>query len=846
MSDHGRPGQREIAVAVGADTRRIELGVRGMTCAACVAHVTAALEDVAGVDAANVNLATERAGLTLSPGFRVSLAELSGALEDAGYGLRVEKLTLKIGGITSASCVDRIEGALNDVEGVELADVSLATESGMVEYVPGLATVADLREAIESVGYSVTGVVSEAGGSAVARELWALKWKAGVSLGVAAIIMAIMVSQVDLSRLPLRVDWIFLAVATPVQFWAGRQFYSSAWNALKHRAANMDTLIATGTSVAYLYSAAVTVFAGSTVLEGRASGTYFDTSTAIVGLVLLGRYLEIRAKGRASNAVRALIGLQPKRARVLRDGREFDVDVEDVVPGDVVLVRPGERLPVDGEVLEGASSVDESMLTGESVPVEKAPGDTVYGATVNTTGGFSFRATKVGRDSALAQIARLVEEAQGSRAPVQRLADAVAAYFVPAVVAVSIAAFTIWLFLGPAPAYLSATLVAVAVLIIACPCALGLATPTAVMVGIGKGAEQGILIKSAEALETAHRVDVVVLDKTGTVTEGRLSVIETVAVSISQDELLRLAASIERRSEHPVGRAVVEASERVGAGWAAPTDVRALPGLGIEGTVDGTRVVIGSLKLIEHSGLPVPEDIEASADRLERQGRTLLYVGSGGEVKGLFALSDSPRADSKAAVDLLRDKGIEVVMLTGDRERTARAVAAQVGIDRVFAEVLPGEKADVVSRLQAEGKTVAMVGDGINDAPALARADVGIAVGTGTDIAMESSDITLVGTGLTSVAAAIDLSRATMRTIRQNLFWAFAYNVVLIPIAAGVLYPVFSADGVPEVLSPILGQHGFLNPVLAAGAMAFSSVTVVTNSLRLRRAPVGVQHRRRA
>ena len=817
-----------------------------MTCAACVAHVTAALEDVAGVDAANVNLATERAGLTLSPGFRVSLAELSGALEDAGYGLRVEKLTLKIGGITSASCVDRIEGALNDVEGVELADVSLATESGMVEYVPGLATVADLREAIESVGYSVTGVVSEAGGSAVARELWALKWKAGVSLGVAAIIMAIMVSQVDLSRLPLRVDWIFLAVATPVQFWAGRQFYSSAWNALKHRAANMDTLIATGTSVAYLYSAAVTVFAGSTVLEGRASGTYFDTSTAIVGLVLLGRYLEIRAKGRASNAVRALIGLQPKRARVLRDGREFDVDVEDVVPGDVVLVRPGERLPVDGEVLEGASSVDESMLTGESVPVEKAPGDTVYGATVNTTGGFSFRATKVGRDSALAQIARLVEEAQGSRAPVQRLADAVAAYFVPAVVAVSIAAFTIWLFLGPAPAYLSATLVAVAVLIIACPCALGLATPTAVMVGIGKGAERGILIKSAEALETAHRVDVVVLDKTGTVTEGRLSVIETVAVSISQDELLRLAASIERRSEHPVGRAVVEASERVGAGWAAPTDVRALPGLGIEGTVDGTRVVIGSLKLIEHSGLPVPEDIEASADRLERQGRTLLYVGSGGEVKGLFALSDSPRADSKAAVDLLRDKGIEVVMLTGDRERTARAVAAQVGIDRVFAEVLPGEKADVVSRLQAEGKTVAMVGDGINDAPALARADVGIAVGTGTDIAMESSDITLVGTGLTSVAAAIDLSRATMRTIRQNLFWAFAYNVVLIPIAAGVLYPVFSADGVPEVLSPILGQHGFLNPVLAAGAMAFSSVTVVTNSLRLRRAPVGVRHRRRA
>ena len=833
-------------MAVGADTRRIEIGVSGMTCAACVSHVTAALEDVDGVDAANVNLATEKAGLTLSPGSHVLLVDLSGALDDAGYGLSVEKLTLGIGGMTSESCVRRIEDALDDVEGVELASVSLAAESAAVEYVPGVAAVTDLREVIESVGYSVTGVESEGGGPAVARELRALKWKAGISLSVAAVTMAVMMSPADLSALPVGVDWIFFVFATPVQFWAGRQFYASAWNALKHRAANMDTLIATGTSVAYLYSAAVTVFAGSTVLEGRASGTYFDTSTAIVGLVLLGRYLEIRAKGRASNAVRALIGLQPRRARVLRDGRELDVGVDDVVPGDVVLVRPGERIPVDGEVVEGASSIDESMLTGESVPVDKASGDTVYGATVNTTGAFSFRATKVGRDSALAQIVRLVEDAQGSRAPVQRLADAVAAYFVPAVVAVSIAAFTVWLFLGPAPAFVNATLVAVAVLIIACPCALGLATPTAVMVGIGKGAEQGILIKSAEALETAHRVDVVVLDKTGTVTEGRLSVVEIVAPSMSRDELLRLAASVERRSEHPVGRAIVKAFEEVGADWAATADVRALPGLGIEGMVNGARVVIGSLNLIEQNGFPIPEDIQVSADRLEGQGRTLLYVGSGGEVMGLIALSDSPRADSRAAVDLLRGRGIEVVMLTGDREPTARAVAAQVGIDRVFAEVLPGEKADVVSRLQAEGKTVAMVGDGINDAPALARADVGIAVGTGADIAMESSDITLVGAGLTPVEAAIDLSRAAMMTIRQNLFWAFAYNVALIPIAAGVLYPVFSADGVPEVLSPILGQHGFLNPVLAAGAMAFSSVTVVANSLRLRRAPVGVRHRRHA
>ena len=833
-------------MAVRGDARRVELGVSGMTCAACVVHVTGALEGVTGVHEADVNLATEKAGVTLSPDSGVSLSELSAALEDAGYGLRLEKLTLRIGGMTSPSCVGQIEGALSGVEGIEVAHVSLATESGTVEYLPGVVTVADLREAIEGAGFSVTGVVSEGEGPAVAGELRTLKRKAAVSLGVAAIIMVVMLSQADVTRLLFQVDWVFFALATPVQFWAGRQFYSSAWNALRHGAANMDTLIATGTSVAYLYSGAVTVFGDSAVLEGRASGTYFDTSTAIVGLVLLGRYLETRAKGRASDAVRALIGLQPSWARVLRDGREFDVGIEDVVAGDIVMVRPGERLPVDGEVLEGVSSIDESMLTGESAPVDKVPGDTVYGATVNTTGGFSFRATKVGRESALAQIVKLVEDAQGSRAPVQRLADAVAAYFVPAVVAVAIAAFTVWLFFGPAPAYVNATLVAVAVLIIACPCALGLATPTAVMVGIGKGAERGILIKSAEALETAHRVDVVVLDKTGTVTEGRPSVVEVVAASTSRDELLRLAASIERRSEHPVGRAVVEAAEKKGVGWTAATDVRALPGLGIEGTVDGSRVAIGSLKLMENSELHIPEDIEVSADRLAPQGRTLLFVGFDGGVKGLIALSDSPRADSKAAVDLLRDKGIEVVMLTGDRERTACAIAAEVGIDRVFAEVLPGEKEDVVSRLQVEGKTVAMVGDGINDAPALARADVGVAVGTGTDIAMESSEITLVGGSLTSLAAAIDLSRATMRTIRQNLFWAFAYNVALIPVAAGVLYPVFAANGVPEFLSPVLGQHGFLNPVLAAGAMAFSSVTVVANSLRLRRASVGVRHRRHA
>ena len=816
---------------------RVSIPIRGMTCASCVVHVERALESVPGVGEVNVNLATERASVRMDG--ELELNDLAGAIEDAGYGVATTKVTLVVeaGEPPPSLAIDQV---VKDLEGV--SDVALAGASGRisVEFVEGVVGVSDLRRALEEARYSVSGVVGDDEVDAVGRrEVGRLRTKFVVSLVVAAAIMAFMAFPAGLDWLPFRMHWVFLALATPVQLWAGRQFYSSAWGALKHRTTNMNTLIATGTSVAYLYSGVVTVFGGTGLFEDRATDTYFDTSTAIIGLVLLGRYLEARAKGRASNAVRALIGLQPRQARVVRDGQEADVDVDDVALGDLVLVRPGERIPVDGEVDEGVSSVDESMLTGESGPVDKAPGDTVYGATVNTTGAFSFRATKVGRDTALAQIVKLVEDAQGSKAPVQRLADTVASYFVPGVIAVSITAFGVWVFFGPSPAYVNATLVAVAVLIIACPCALGLATPTAIMVGTGKGAERGVLIKSAEALETAHKVDVIVLDKTGTVTEGRPRVVEAVAVSMEEDALLMLAVSVEGASEHPIGRAVVEAADVRGMGRASATDVRALPGHGIEGRVDGARVVIGSRRLMEQNGLALPAELDAGTSRLEAEGRTLLYVASNDQVHGLIAVSDSPRADSKEAITHLRGRGLEVVMLTGDGESTAHAIAEQVGIDRVFAEVLPGEKADVVSRLQSEGKTVAMVGDGINDAPALAQADVGIAVGTGTDVAIESSDITLVGEGLTGVAAAIDLSRSTMRTIRQNLFWAFAYNVALIPVAAGVLYPVFS-NGVPEALSPILGEYGFLNPVLAAGAMAVSSVTVVTNSLRLRRTRLAV------
>ena len=756
------------------------------------------------------------------------------ALEDAGYGIKTERVTLDVGGMTCASCVNHVENALEGVEGVISANVNLATEQATVEYVPGVADVGEMRHAVEDAGYSIVGVGDdESRDEATPNEQTLLKRKFVFSLGIAGAIMATMAIPTLRSAVPFDVNFLLLALATPVQLWAGKQFYVGAWGALKHRTSNMNTLIAVGTSVAYLYSVTVTFFHGTTFFAESEAETYFDTSTAIIGLVLLGRFLEARAKGRAADAIRALMGLQAKTARVERDGQQLDLPVEEVVVGDVVVVRPGEKLPVDGKVVQGMSWVDESMLTGESMPVEKETGARVFGATINTTGSFRYRATKIGKDTALAQIVRLVEEAQGSKAPIQRLADVIASYFVPTVIGIAVLVFAVWLIAGPSPSHVYAMLTAVAVLIIACPCALGLATPTAIMVGTGKGAENGILIRNAEALERAHKVQVVVLDKTGTLTTGHPVVTDVIASGMDERELLRLAASAEQVSEHPLARALVASAKDDGLTLADVADFQATPGHGIQAMIEGAELVVGNLRLMESKGLDLNGMARSESD-LSRQGKTTTYVAVDGTVRGVVAVADTLKPGSKEAVDSLRSQGIEVVMLTGDNQATADAIGARLGIDQVVANVLPEDKAMQVKAIQEEGKTVAMVGDGINDAPALVQADIGIAIGTGTDVAIESADMTLVSGDLRAVAAGISLSKATMRTIRQNLFWAFAYNVALIPVAAGVLYPLFSSGGVPELLRPVFGELGFLNPILAAAAMAFSSVTVVTNSLRLK------------
>jgi Cu+-exporting ATPase len=610
----------------------------------------------------------------------------------------------------------------------------------------------------------------------------------------------------------------------------------------------MNTLIALGTTAAFLYSSFATFFPGWFTEAHRAHDhalgdrppVYFETAMIILALILFGRWLEARAKGSTSAAITRLMSLGARTARVVRDGREADIPVEEVLPGDLVIVRPGEKVPVDGVVIDGYSSVDESMLTGESLPVEKTEGEPVYGATLNRMGSFRMRATRVGRETALSQIIRLVEEAQGSKAPIQRLADYVASIFVPAVMVVAATAFLVWLFLGPEGALIYAMLAAVAVLIIACPCALGLATPTAIMVGTGRGAEMGVLIRSGDALETAHKITTVVLDKTGTITEGQPRVTDIVTAGFDEQELLRLAAAAERGSEHALGEAVVRESRARELDLPDVTGFEAFPGKGVRATVEGRDVVIGTQPFMEEHGIDVGMLAEAGA-ALQSHAKTVVHVAVDGRPAGIIAIADTLKPTAAQAVYGLKSQGIEVVLLTGDNEATARAIAEEVAIDNVIAEVLPDQKAAEVRRLQAQGKVVAMVGDGINDAPALAQADIGIAIGTGADVAMEASDVTLMSGDPRGVATAIALSKATMRTIRQNLFWAFAYNVALIPVAAGVLYVFFKDAGVPEGLQWMLGEYGFLNPMLAGAAMAISSVTVMANSLRLRTARLGVQ-----
>ena len=812
---------------------RITVPITGMTCAACVIHVSNALEEVPAVADVSVSLASEKATIALTNG-AIKVDALLDAVEDAGYGIATDKVNFSVGGMTCAACVSHIEHALNDVDGVLDVGVNLATERASVEYIPGLAAVSDMRHAIEDAGYSMLGVVGEHDDAATPRDVLILRRKLAVSIVIAAAIMALMFVPAAHALLPFSMDYLLLALATPVQFWCGRQFYHGAWGALKHRTSNMNTLIAVGTSVAYFYSVAVTLLGGTFFFAAASTATFFDTSTAIIALVLLGKYLEARAKERASSAIRALMGLQPSAANVIRHGVETQIAIDDLNVGDVVLVRPGERIPVDGTLLEGSSSVDESMLTGESLPIDKSIGDEVFGGTVNAVGSFTYRVSKVGRDTMLARIVRLVEEAQASKAPVQRLADTVAAYFVPAVILVAALTFAFWLLLGPPPSYIHATLTAVAVLIIACPCALGLATPAAIMVGTGKGAEFGILIRSAESLERAHKVSAVALDKTGTLTRGAPSVVEIVSDELPADDLLSLAASVERGSEHPLGRAIVQAANERGLRTSAVEDFRALPGFGVSATLNGDSILLGNLALILNEGVHL-KAYESHWDAMAERGNTPVIFARNGEVVGLVAIADTIRPEAKSAVAQLRRDGIDVVMLTGDNPHTAKEVARQVGIDRVVAEVLPGDKAAEIKALQDSGQVVAMVGDGINDAPALAQADVSFAIGAGADVAAETADITIVGTDLHAMSKAIRLSKATMRSIRQNLFWAFAYNVALIPVAAGVLYPIFAGNGVPDTLAPVLGEHGFLNPILAAAAMAVSSVTVLGNSLRLRR-----------
>src|SRR6478672_8276534 len=742
--------------------------------------------------------------------------------------------TLDIGGMTCASCVRHVEKALSRIDGVHSAEVNLATEAATVSFDPQTAGLSELTAAVAAAGYTAT--LRHAAGSQPAprddqdaattadtahdAQLRDLKRKWQVTLTAGLGLMALMYLPLNLDTM----DWLMPAifvVATVLQFWAGRGFYAAAWAAARHGATNMNTLVALGTAVAWGYSAFVTLWPGIAERAGLPLHLYFETSLVVIALVLMGRWLELRAKKRTTAAITALVGLAPKTARVVRDGVEQDLPVDALDLGDLVRVRPGEKIPVDGQVVDGTSSVDESMLTGESIPVDKHAGDQVIGATINGTGTLVFQVTAVGGDTALAQIIRLVQDAQGSKPPMQRLADTVSGWFVPAVLLAAVATFAAWAIFGPAATHWTMAIgTAIAVLIIACPCALGLATPTAVMVGTGKAAELGVLIGNSAALEQSRRLTAIVLDKTGTITRGRPALTRTVTLDDwADDALVRLCAAAETGSEHPLGEAIVTAARDHGLTLPRLERFTAIPGRGIDATVEGRRVLIGNAALLTDAGIATGE-LWAAAAAAAAAGQTPMFVAVDGRPAGLLVVADPIKAESADAVAQLKALGLQVWMLTGDNAATAHAVAATVGIDHVLAEVLPHQKADQIRALQADGHIVAMVGDGINDAPALAGADVGVAIGTGADVAIAASDITLVGGDLRGVVAAIALSRRTVTTIKQGLGWAFVYNILLIPVAAGALF----------------AWHGLLlNPVLAAAAMAMSSVSVVSNAQRLRR-----------
>ena len=809
---------------------KIDLPIQGLKEKGDAARwiATGRLRVVLGVRCAVVNPEAGIAEVEYDPQTTSTSAMMS-ALEDAGLNAGGAQTRIGIQNLRCASCVGFIENELAQTPGVLSASVNVGTQEATVKYLPEKTDLETLRAAIETWGYRTRPAASDepvetqqAGHAREYNRLMRKFWFAAlISIPVVITAYPQFIPFVrDWTMETLRLSWLGAALLTmPVLFWSGSDFFTGAWAALKHRSANMNTLVALGTGAAWLFSTFVVLFPG--LFPEGTSEPFFDVVSVVIALVVLGQALEIRAKGRTSEAIQKLMGLQAKTARVIRDGRETDIPVEEVLVADVVLVRPGEKVPVDGVITEGGSAVDESMLTGESLPVSKKPGDEVIGATLNKTGAFKFRATKIGKDTALAQIVKMVQDAQNSKAPIARLADTISGFFVPIVMILSILTFILWFNFGPQPQLVFALVTSVTVLIIACPCALGLATPMSLMVGIGKGAENGILIRSGEALQTAQGIKIVALDKTGTITKGKPELTDVVTGekwSGREMALLQLAASVERSSEHPLAEAIVEGAKARGLNLVEPTGFEAVPGHGVIAFVDGRRVVLGNVKMMQREQV-LPGNLEAEAARLADDGKTPMFVAVDGEGAGCVAVADTVKEDSAEAIAAFKRMGIEVVMITGDNRRTAEAIARRVGVDRVLAEVLPEDKVRAVQSLQAGGKKVAMVGDGINDAPALAQADVGLAIGTGTDVAIEAADITLIKGSLKGVVTAIEVSRATMNNIKQNLFGAFIYNTLGVPVAMGVLYPFFGL---------------LLSPLLAGAAMAFSSVTVVTNANRLR------------
>ncbi|MED3480522.1 heavy metal translocating P-type ATPase [Bacillus toyonensis] len=799
------------------EQKEANLQISGMTCAACANRIEKGLKKVEGVHDANVNFALEKTKIMYDP-TKTTPQHFKEKVESLGYGIVSDKAEFTVSGMTCAACANRVEKRLNKLDGVNKATVNFALESATVDFNPDEVSVNEMKSTITKLGYKLEVKSDERDGSTDHRlqEIKRQKKKFIISFILSFPLLWAMVSHFSFTSfiyLPdmLMNPWVQLALATPVQFIIGGQFYIGAYKALRNKSANMDVLVALGTSAAYFYSVYLSI--QSIGSSEHMTDLYFETSAVLITLIILGKLFEAKAKGRSSEAIKKLIGLQAKTATVVRDGTEMKILIEEVVAGDIVYVKPGEKIPVDGEIVEGKSAIDESMLTGESIPVDKTIGDVVIGSTINKNGFLKVKATKVGRDTALAQIIKVVEEAQGSKAPIQRVADQISGIFVPVVVVIAIITFAVWMIFVTPGDFGGALEKMIAVLVIACPCALGLATPTSIMAGSGRSAEYGILFKGGEHLEATHRLDTVILDKTGTVTNGKPVLTDIiVADGFHEEEILRLVGAAEKNSEHPLAEAIVEGIKEKKIDIPSSETFEAIPGFGIESIVEGKQLLIGTRRLMTKFNIDI-EEVSKSMEELEREGKTAMLIAIDKEYAGIVAVADTVKDTSKAAIARLKKMGLDVVMITGDNTQTAQAIAGQVGIDHVIAEVLPEGKAEEVKKLQAQGKKVAMVGDGINDAPALATADIGMAIGTGTDVAMEAADITLIRGDLNSIADAIFMSKMTIRNIKQNLFWALAYNGLGIPIAA----------------------LGFLAPWVAGAAMAFSSVSVVLNALRLQR-----------